>query len=302
MTNIELYITGKEKDLGGFTVRRVLPYATHRMVGPFIFFDHMGPAVMPPGQGLDVRPHPHIGLSTVTYLFEGKVRHQDSLGNDQLIVPGEINWMTAGKGIVHSERSPDEIRKSGGPEHGIQCWVALPKEFEDTEPRFDHYSSQVLPEFEVNGAKIKLLVGSALNYKSPVKAHSNLFYLEVKLSKGATFSFPADGREAAAYVVSGVAKIEEHNVEPFTMAVVGHCKDLKLTALEDSHIMVLGGEPIGERFIYWNFVASSKERLEKAKKDWEHGPSSDGRFKIIPGDSSEFIPLPADAMAKGTIM
>ena len=294
MSNIELYITGREVNLSGFPVRRVLPYAKHRMVGPFIFFDHMGPVSLAPDQGFDVRPHPHTGLSTVTYLFSGKGWHRDSLGNSQEIVPGDINWMTAGKGIVHSERAPEDFRKYGGVQHGIQCWVALSNEHEDTEPDFAHYPSKILPEFDIDGSKGKLLIGSALNFKSPVKTHSDLFYLEIKIPKGHRFRFPADGREAAAYVVTGLVQIENQAVSPFTMAVAQKNKDLEIEAIENSHIMVLGGEPVGERFIYWNFVASTKERLEQAKKEWANGPSTAGRFKKIPEDSNEFIPLPKE--------
>lgn len=293
MSDIELYISGREKDLGdGFFVRRVLPYATHRTVGPFVFFDHMGPNQIPPNEGFDVRPHPHIGLATVTYLFSGKGWHQDSLGSDQVIIPGDINWMTSGKGIVHSERAPGDFRKSGGLNEGIQCWVALPNEFEDVAPSFDHYPSSALPEFNVGGAHAKLLIGSALGHTSPVRTFSNMFYLEVKLPQGAQFTFPAEGREAAAYVVKGQVQIENETVEPFVMAVAKTGKDLRMTASEDSHLMILGGDSVGPRFLFWNFVASSKERLDLAKLDWAHGPSVNGRFKSIPKDDREFIPLP----------
>ena len=218
MSSIEVIINGREKDLDGFGIRRVLPYSTHQMVGPFVFFDHMGPAILKPGHGLNVRPHPHIGLATVTYLFEGEIHHRDSLGSDQLIRPGDINWMTAGKGIVHSERSPENAQARGGPVHGIQCWVALPNGHEDTNPSFHHYSSRDIPEFGHSGCKIKLLVGSAFNYKSPVKTHSELFYFEASIPKSTHLKFPAEGREAAVYVVKGKIKIDYRPVHMNTLS------------------------------------------------------------------------------------
>lgn len=305
MQNIEIVIQPREKDLGGFSVRRILPYATHRMVGPFIFFDHMGPALFHLNEGMDVRPHPHIGLATVTYLFEGKIRHRDSLGSDQMIEPGAINWMTAGKGIVHSERTPEELRLKETRMNGIQCWVALPEEFEDVEPSFIHYPSHTLPEFEKEGVQFKLLIGSAYHKQSPVKTHSDLFYLEAKLPKGSQFTFPSEGQESAAYLVEGKIQADGVQMDQHTMAVAADNGDLLIEALEDSRIMLLGGKPVGKRFIYWNFVSSSQEKLEAAKKDWAQGgprPSSD-RFPLIPGDDKEFIPLPAEpGNPKGTIM
>lgn len=303
MKKIDLVIPSREKDLGGFNVRRILPYASHRMVGPFIFFDHMGPADFAPGQGITVRPHPHIHLSTVTYLFEGKIRHRDSLGSDQVIEPGAVNWMTAGHGIVHSERAPDEVKKAGGRLNGIQCWVALPEEAQDIEPSFNHHGSDSLPEFEVDGAKLKLLLGSAFGRHSPVQVHSDLFYLDVLLPKGNSLHLPCDGREGAIYLVSGQVETGEISLEPYSMAV-GHIGEhLTIKANESSRLMLLGGKPVGERYIYWNFVSSSKENLEKAKSAWAKGPGNSGeRFPKIVGDDEEFIPLPVEHNRPGTVL
>lgn len=299
---MELYITGVEKDLGGFHIRRVLPYATHRMVGPFIFFDHMGPHTLKPGQELNVRPHPHIGLATVTYMFEGVARHRDSLGSDQLIEPGAINWMTAGRGVVHSERTPLEAIEQHRVQHGIQCWVALPEEYEETEPTFVHYPKDILPAFEIDGVKIKLLIGTAFGKKSPVKTHCELFYLEVKIPASKRLTFPSEGREAAAYLVSGKVRIEDREIAQYVMAVAKSGDDITIDALEDSQLMILGGATFAKRFIYWNFVASSKEKLEAAKGDWQNGPIAGTRFPPVPGDDKEFIPLPDEPNPKGTPM
>lgn len=301
MNNIELVIAPRERDLGGFHVRRVLPYATHRMVGPFIFFDHMGPAILAPEVGMDVRPHPHIGLATVTYLFEGAIRHRDSLGSDQVIIPGDINWMTAGRGVVHSERSPDEFRKSGGTVDGVQLWVALPEAHEDTEPSFFHYAAEALPEFTINNVKIKLLLGKAFDRESPVKIHSPLYYLDLHMPAGSTLNFPAHG-EAAVYTVMGKLKVDDVEVPAHSMAVIKKCQQMNLTALINSRAVIIGGEPVGERFIFWNFIASSKARLEEAKAQWKNGPGS-SRFPFIKGDDKEFIPLPPElGNPKGTAL
>lgn len=304
MNQIDLLIQARERDLGGFSVRRILPYATHRMVGPFIFFDHMGPAELPPGQGMDVRPHPHIGLATVTYLFEGKIHHQDSLGFKQDIEPGAINWMTAGRGIVHSERTPAPERKSGTRMNGIQCWVALPEEHEETEPSFVHHPAKTLPEFEIGNCKLKLLLGSLFDRTSPVKIHSELFYLEIQMPKAAELQIPIGDRESALYVVDGEISIDQQKLNSTTMAVMKRGEDLWIRASENSRLMLLGGKPVGERVIYWNFVASSKQKLENAKKEWLKGPGPQSRlFPAIPGDDKEFIPLPIEpGNPKGTIM
>lgn len=303
MKKIDLVIPSREKDLGGFSVRRVLPYASHRMVGPFIFFDHMGPADFAPGQGMTVRPHPHIHLSTVTYLFEGKIHHRDSLGSDQVIEPGAVNWMTAGHGIVHSERTPDEVKQIGGRLNGIQCWVALPEEVQDTEPSFMHHPSSSLPEFEIDGAKLKLLLGSAFGRQSPVRVYSDLFYLDVILPKGNSLHLPCDGREGAVYLVNGSVDVEEASLDPYSMAVGNLGEPLTIEAKETSRLMILGGTPVGERYIYWNFVSSNKENLEKAKKAWANGPGNFGsRFPKVIGDDQEFIPLPIEHNPPGTAM
>lgn len=306
MEEIELIIPARERDLGGFHVHRVLPYATHRMVGPFIFFDHMGPATFSINEGIDVRPHPHINLATVSYLFEGKIRHRDSLGSDQLIEPGAINWMSAGHGIVHSERTPEDLRLSGSRLNGIQCWVALPEEFEETPPSFTHYPANTLPEFKIDNIQLKLLLGTALAQQSPVKVYSDLFYLYVKLPKGSKMTFPLEGREGAAYIVNGCVHVNEKQIDQYAMAVGKKCGSLVLYALEDSEVMLLGGKPVGKRYIYWNFVSSSQEKIEKAKSDWAQGPGNpDSRFPKIPHDDSEFIPLPDEQPhenPKGTVM
>lgn len=304
MSRVQLVISPRERDLGGFRVRRILPYATHRMVGPFIFFDHMGPAQFAPSQGMDVRPHPHIGLATVTYLFEGKIHHRDSLGSDQLIEPGAINWMTAGQGIVHSERTPDDLRASGSRMNGIQLWVALPEEYEDVKPTFIHYPKESLPEFKVNDVSLKLLLGSILGFQSPVFTHSDLFYLEAQIPKGSIFHLPVSGREAAAYVVEGSVEIDGQEIRPASMAVAEKGDDLFIRANQNSKVMFLGGSSVGSRYIFWNFVSSSEEKIQEAKKDWSQGPRAESpRFQSIPDDHQEFIPLPAEiGNPKGTIM
>jgi len=304
MDEVELVITARERDLGGFHVRRVLPYATHKMVGPFIFFDHLGPADFSINEGIDVRPHPHIHLATVTYLFEGKIRHRDSLGSDQLIEAGAINWMTAGHGIVHSERTPEDLRRTGSRISGIQCWVALPEEFEEIPPSFNHYPAQSLPEFTIGDVQLKLLLGKAFNQQSPVKVHSDLFYLYVTLPKGSKLTFPLEGREGAVYVVEGSLQVNEKQIDQYAMAVGRKCGNLEIEAREDAKAMLLGGLSIGKRYIYWNFVASSQEKIEQAKLDWLHGPGGEptNRFPKIPHDDREFIPLPDEGPAKGSVM
>ena len=290
-----MIISARPKDLGGFSVRRILPYATHRMVGPFIFFDHMGPATFAPGQGMDVRPHPHIGLATVTYLFSGKIEHRDSLGTRGLIEPGAINWMTAGRGIVHSERTPPELRQTGATLHGIQLWVALPNEFEDVDPSFSHHAKDALPTIQIDGVEIKILLGRAFGLESPVPIHSDLFYAEAKLPAGRTLKIPAEGRELAAYVVAGEVRARSEMVSTNCMAVATKGEDLELTAQSDAHVMLIGGQPVGPRFIYWNFVASSQDRLTQARQDWFEGPGPhNARFAAVPGDAQEFIPLPTE--------
>lgn len=287
---IELIIPSRERDLGGFSVHRVLPFSKHRMVGPFIFLDHMGPAEFPAGRGIEVRPHPHINLSTVTYLFEGIIRHRDSLGSDQLIEPGAINWMTAGRGIVHSERAPEEALAKTSRLNGIQCWVALPEEAEESEPSFAHHPAKSLPQFRRGDAELRLLLGTAFGKASPVKVHSDMFYLDAKLPAGARIDVPLEGREGAVYVADGEIRVGDRTVERLSMAVGHRDGHLPIEAVKDSRLMLLGGKPVGERFIFWNFVSSSKERIEEAKALWANGPG-EGRFPKIPGDDREFVPL-----------
>jgi redox-sensitive bicupin YhaK (pirin superfamily) len=289
-----LVIPSQEKDLGGFSVRRVLPSLKRRMVGPFLFFDHMGPADFPPGQGIDVRPHPHIHLATVTYLFEGKIHHRDSLGSDQLIEPGAINWMTAGRGIVHSERTPAYLRKEGYRLNGIQCWIALPDGSEDLPPSFTHYPADALPEFAEADACLKLLAGSLFGRTSPVRVHSDLFYADVALPADGRLTLPCDGREGAAYLVSGRLQAGEITLESHSMVLGQVGEDLPLRALEPCRFVLLGGSPLGKRHMYWNFVSSAQANIEQAKAEWAQGPGNTERFPLIPGDDLEFIPLPEE--------
>lgn len=291
-----MIIPARTKDLGGFFVHRVLPHAKHRMVGPFIFFDHMGPAEIPPGKGMNVRPHPHINLATVTYLFEGKIQHRDSLGSNQMIEPGAVNWMTAGRGIVHSERTPKDLLNKAHRMNGIQLWVALPQSEEERSPSFSHHPKSTLPEFRIGEVQLKLLLGRAFAQQSPVPILSELFYLEANMPRGTALQLPVNNLQAAAYVVQGrIQNTAGLHVEPLSMLVHENGQDFEIKALEDSHVMLLGGAPVGPRQIYWNFVSSSKERIEEAKKLWQNGPSlGSSRFLPIPSDQDEFIPLPQE--------
>jgi len=304
MEKIEI-LPSSERDLGGFSVHRLLPEAAHKMVGPFIFFDHMGPAQFPAGEGVEVRPHPHINLATVTYLFEGKICHRDSLGSVQLIEPGAVNLMIAGKGIVHSERTPEDLRRTGSRLSGIQCWIALPEAEEEINPSFKHYPANVLPTFNIEDVQLTLLMGSAFNHESPVAVLSDLFYLSATLPKGAKLKMTGEGRESGVYVVKGKIIINEEIINPYQMAVCHKGEAFSLEALEPTQLMLLGGKPVGERFIYWNFVSSSKAKIEQAKLDWAPGPGdATSRFPSIPGDDKEFIPLPDQHKdnPKGTVM
>lgn len=274
-----------EKDLGEFTVRRVLPSAQQRMVGPFVFFDHMGPAEFPPGKGIAVRPHPHIGIATITYLFEGEIMHRDSLGYVQAIQRGAINLMTAGRGIVHSERAGDDL-DTVSHLHGIQSWIALPTELEEIEPGFLHYPADTLPQVDAAGSTIRVIMGTAYGQSSPVKTYSETLYLECLLEAGARLDLPDDYQELALYVVSGEISIEDQSYPGGVMAVATAGKPVQLRADADSRVMVIGGDTLGQRTVWWNFVSSSKERIETAKADWK-----EGRFAPVPGDD-EFIPLP----------
>jgi hypothetical protein len=286
---LEQVIDQRRRDLGGFEVGRVLPVAQRRMVGPFVFFDHMGPVDFPRGipRTVDVRPHPHIGLATVTYLFDGEIMHRDSLGSEQPIRPGELNWMTAGRGITHSERF-EQARAHGGPMHGIQAWVALPAEDEETAPAFDHYGAAALPSWQEGGAHVRLVAGSAYGVAAPVRTHSPLCYLHCTLDAGARLPLPDDHAERAVYVVQGAIEVDGARYEPGRMLVF-RSGAAHVDALEPTLLMLLGGEPLGTRFIEWNFVSSSRERIEQAKADWRAG-----RMKLPDLDNGEFIPLPPD--------
>jgi len=280
-------IPGRTRDLGGFNVRRTLPSTRCRLVGPFVFWDHMGPVQFGPGHGVDVRPHPHINLATVTYLFEGEIVHRDSLGSDQVIRPGDVNWMTAGRGIVHSERTGAELRKSGGPVHGIQSWVALPTELEETEPAFEHVAGKLLPEVRQPGVRLRVIAGAAFGVTATVQILSPTFYVDARLDAGAELALPDDYAERAAYVVEGGIECDGQLVEAGTMAVAEGGVRATMRALRPSRVMLLGGARVGERHVWWNFVSSSEERIEKAKREWK-----EGAFPKVPGDESEFIPLP----------
>ena len=288
---IDLVIDQRRRDLGGFEVGRVLPFAKRRMVGPFIFFDHMGPKSFAPGFGreVDVRPHPHIGLSTLTYLFEGEITHRDSVGVTQPIRPGEVNWMTAGAGVTHSERF-DSMRVRGGRMNGIQAWIALPTEHEEVAPSFDHYEPDVLPTYEGDGMWARLIAGRAFGAASPVNTYSPLFYVHWRLAPGAQAELPAEYPERAAYVAEGVVEVDGRQFREGQMLVFLPGQAVRFLAVSDAVVMLLGGEPVGPRFIDWNFVSSSKDRLEQAKADWRAG-----RMKLPDADNQEFIPLPDPA-------
>ena len=258
------------------------------MVGPFIFFDHIGPVALRPGDGLDVRPHPHINLATVTYLFEGEIVHRDSLGCQQPIQPGAINWMTAGRGIVHSERTSAELRRSGSRLHGIQLWVALPTAHEQTEPAFQHVPAQALPLIERQGVRLRLLAGSAYGRSAPVPTLSPLFYVDVTAEPSAAIDVPPEHEQRACYVVEGAVRCGGRRVSARTMIVFAAGAQVELTADGPTRVVLLGGAPLdGPRHIFWNFVSSSLERIEQGKRDWK-----EGRFPKVPGDEHEFIPLP----------
>jgi redox-sensitive bicupin YhaK (pirin superfamily) len=281
-------IEGRPRDLGGFSVRRVLPAGGLQTVGPFIFFDHMGPAVFAPGSGVDVRPHPHIGLATVTYLYAGEFMHRDSLGMAQLIRPGDVNWMVAGRGIAHSERTPPEARLAGGsPIHGIQTWIALPRQHEEAEPAFEHHPSKTLPEIRLPGALLRLIAGTAFGQQAPASVFSPMFYLDATLDADATVNLPAQYEERAVYVAEGEIEVEGSRYGPGQMVVFAAGPTAAVRTTMPSRAMLLGGAPLdGPRYIWWNFVSSSRERIEQAKRDWQQGG-----FAPVPGDE-ERIPLP----------
>jgi redox-sensitive bicupin YhaK (pirin superfamily) len=285
---IELLISPRSRDLGGFSVRRVLPVAARRMVGPFIFYDHIGPAAMPVGEGIDVRPHPHISLATVTYLFEGEIVHRDSLGNLQPIRPGDVNWMLAGRGIVHSERSAPEERRCGVRVHGIQSWVALPRAHEEDAPAFEHHPRQSLPVVRQGGATLVVIAGTAYGARSPARVLSPTLYVDARLEPGARLEVDGSHPERAVQVAEGNVRCDGQPVAPGVMAVLRSGARVTVEADGPARVMLVGGAPLdGPRHIFWNFVSSSKERIDRAAADWRAG-----RFPKVPGDEKEFIPLP----------
>jgi redox-sensitive bicupin YhaK (pirin superfamily) len=285
-------ITGKAHDLGdGFFVTRLLPQIARRSIGPFVFFDYFGPVDFAPGKGIDVRPHPHIGLATVTYLFEGSQMHRDTLGSVQEIKPGDVNWMTAGRGIAHSERTDDAVRAAGHRMHGIQSWVGLPLADEEAPPEFHHVGVADLPEKDEGGVTLRLIAGSAFGLTSPVKTFSPIFYADARFAPGGALHYSAEHEERAFLVIEGEVQtgdIEVHG--PGAMLALEKDEEVTLYAASPARVMLLGGAKLeGERHIWWNFVSSSKDRIERAKQEWK-----DGKFGLIPGDDKEFIPLPPD--------
>lgn len=287
---IEQVIVPRARDLGGFEVRRALPSAQRQMVGPFIFFDQMGPAQFIAGKGMDVRPHPHIGLATVTYLFDGEITHRDSLGSALAIRPGEVNLMTAGRGIVHSERTGQEVRASGQNLFGIQSWMALPKSHEESAPEFAHHDVDALPRLDGEGKRVRVIMGSLYGETSPAKFPHESFYAEAVLAPGALLPLDPDYDERAVYIASGRIDVAGQSFDAGQLLVFRPGDRISILAESNARLMLLGGEPMdGPRHIWWNFVSSSQDRIDAAKNDWRRG-----RFDVVPGDETEFIPLPED--------
>ncbi|SFP02494.1 hypothetical protein SAMN03159463_03453 [Mesorhizobium sp. NFR06] len=285
---IELMVIPNAKDIGGFEVRRALPTAKRRLVGPFIFFDRMGPAILRAGHALDVRPHPHIGLSTVTYLFDGKIRHRDSLGTEMVIAPGDVNLMTAGRGIVHSERTPQELRGAPMSVSGLQTWLALPDGKEEIAPVFENTSVARLPEIDAEGVSGRVVIGALSGLRSPVATASDTLYADLRLAAGASVKIPADAEERAIYTLEGEISIAGDVFPAERLLVFKPGEEIVVSSERGAHFMLFGGASLGsKRYIWWNFVSSSKERIEQAKQEWKTG-----RFDIVPGDEEEFIPLP----------
>ena len=291
---IDTLIIPRARDLGGFEVRRALPAPKRQMVGPFIFFDQMGPAEFLPSRGMDVRPHPHIGLATISYLYRGRMHHRDSLGTDQWIEPGAVNWMVAGHGITHSERTDDATQKDPMPFFGIQTWVALPKDHEDRAAEFVHAAPDELPMFEAEGKSVRLILGSAYGETAPVETASEMFYADAVLQAGAGIPLPDNHEDRGVYVVEGSVTVAGDTFEAGQMMVFRPGDNVSLHAgPQGARLMLLGGATLeGPRHIWWNFVASSKERIEEAKEAWRREDWADGRFQLPPGDDQEFIPLP----------
>ncbi|WJS87392.1 pirin family protein [Paracoccus sp. TOH] len=294
LESIETLIIPRARDLGGFEVRRALPAPRRQMVGPFIFFDQMGPAEFLTGGGIDVRPHPHIGLATVTYLYQGAFQHRDSTGADQMVHPGEVNWMIAGKGVTHSERTSEAMRKQPGSLFGIQTWVALPEQAEDRDASFEHHGKEALPFLEDGGKQVRLILGAAWGARAPVKTFTETFYADVVLAPGASLPLPDDHEDRGVYVVEGGILVAGDRFPAGRMMVFRPGDRISLKAGEaGARLMVLGGETMkGPRYISWNFVASSQERIDAAKQAWAQGDWQHGRFQLPPGDDGEFIPLP----------
>jgi redox-sensitive bicupin YhaK (pirin superfamily) len=285
-------ITGKTHDLGdGFFVTRLLPQVARRSIGPFVFFDYFGPVDFAPGRGLDVRPHPHIGLATVTYLFDGSMMHRDTLGSALEIQPGDVNWMTAGRGIAHSERTGEAVRAAGHRMHGIQSWVGLPQADEEAPPAFQHFGAAELPQRNDKNVTLRLIAGTAFGLTSPVKTFSPIFYADARFAPGGALHYGAEHEERSLFVIEGEVQtggIEVHG--PGAMLALEKDEEITLYADAPARVMLLGGAKLdGERHIWWNFVSSSRERIERAKQEWK-----DGKFGLIPGDDKEFIPLPED--------
>lgn len=294
--SIETLIVPRARDLGGFSVRRALPSLRRKLVGPFIFFDHMGPASFLTEQGIDVRPHPHIGLATVTYLYQGEFEHQDSLGTRQMIYPGEVNWMIAGRGVTHSERTSQATRRQPHSLHGIQTWVALPEQHEETDASFEHHDEGALPLLEAEGKQVRLILGQAWGERAPVKTFTEMFYADALLRAGASIPLPDGHEDRGVYVTQGSVTVAGQTFTEGQMMIFRPGDAITLTAGEQGvRLMLLGGETLnGPRYIWWNFVASSKEKIEAAKRAWAEGDWSQGRFQLPPQDRSEFIPLPED--------
>ena len=285
---IELMVVANAKDIGGFEVRRALPTAKRRLVGPFIFFARMGPAVLRAGQALDVRPHPHIGLATVTYLFDGRIRHRDSLGTEMVIAPGDVNLMTAGRGIVHSERTPEQLRGAPMSVSGLQTWIALPDGKEEVAPLFENTGSAELPGFKAEGVTGRVVIGRFDGMASPVRTASETLYVDLRLGAGASVKIPADAEERAIYVLEGRVSIAGDRFPENRLLVFRPGDEIVVSSEQGAHFMLFGGASLGsKRYIWWNFVSSSKERIEQAKEEWRTG-----RFDIVPGDAEEMIPLP----------